>query len=150
MLPHPDFAAAHFPRAATLATCTLTPLDMAQTEEDFAAVTSSAAVLDGVFGDWPAGLTLEDNRIDLAWHDREFTCNRSFSWIIRGGAEAYLGCLYLFPEIGARGTAEAVIWLRKMPDRDALARQIFPDLMDWLTPQVPPEVRVQWTQSPAV
>ena len=59
MEPHPDFADTELPREARLPSFLLTPLAPAVAEEDFEAVTSSALVLKGVFGDdWPEGLTL--------------------------------------------------------------------------------------------
>lgn len=148
MQPHPDFAKVDLPRSIDLGVCRLSPLIAEHAEEDFEAVMSSGSVLRGVFGDWPAGLTLEENRIDLAWHDREFTTRRSFSWIIRDASAGYLGCLYLFPDIGHRGSAEGVIWFRDMPNRDETAAAIAPTLRRWMKKQSPSGVQIAWRQSP--
>lgn len=148
MQPHPDFADTDLPRSFEIGAYRLTPLSMAQTEEDFAVVTDSAPVLTEIFGDWPAGLTLEDNRVDLAWHDREFTARRSFSWIIRDEGDAYLGCFYVFPELGRRGYADAVIWLRRMDTRTEIATDLFPRLTDWAQNALPASVALSWTTSP--
>ena len=150
MLPHPDFADIALPRETALETYRLTPLTSAQTDEDFDVVTSSAHVLGDVFGDWPAGLTLDENRIDLAWHDREFTTRRSFSWILRDAVGLYLGCLYVFPEIGARGKASVTFWLRDMPRRDAVAREVFPLAVDWITAELGNRATLEWTFSPTL
>ena len=150
MQPHPDFAEADFPRSFALGRFHLTPLSPEFVEEDFAAVTAAAPLLNGFFGDWPAGLTLEDNLVDLAWHEREFTANRSFSWIIRDPAGTYLGCFYLFPEIGARGRAKAALWFGDIPDRAASARALKPLLLDWLRDSVPTGIDITWSTSPAV
>ncbi len=150
MLPHPDFADAAFPRDVELGGFHLTPLSPEFVQEDFEAVTAAAHLLNDIFDDWPADLTLEDNLLDLAWHEREFTSNRSFSWIIRDQAGAYLGCFYLFPEIGARGRAKAALWFADIPEREASAGKLKPLLQDWLDDHVPAGIEVTWTTSPAV
>ncbi|WP_305970831.1 MULTISPECIES: hypothetical protein [unclassified Mameliella] len=48
---HPDFDGGLLPRSAPFPNFVLTPLTSAEAEEDFAAVTGSAHVLKGVFGD---------------------------------------------------------------------------------------------------
>lgn len=150
MQPHPDFADTALPRHVELGAFRLTPLTTEHTEEDCAAVMSSAPVLTGVFGTWPDGMTLEENRIDLAWHDREFTLNRSFSWIIRDAGDTYLGCFYVFPDPGTRGTAQAVIWIKAHPQRDATARTVIPRLQSWAAAHLPEHVTLRWTLSPEV
>ena len=67
--------------------------------------------------DWPVGLTEDEDALDLAWHEREFSARRSFAWVIRDEGGAYLGCAYLFPEMGKTGTGEGVFWFRELPDR---------------------------------
>jgi hypothetical protein len=112
--PHPDFADAPLPQLMTLGAFHLSPLTQACVEEDFEAVTASAALLSGLFGGaWPAGLTLEDNATDLHWHKREFSTARSFAWVVRDAAGGYLGCAYLYPDIGARGHGKGYVWLRE-------------------------------------
>lgn len=149
MQPHPDFADIKLDREVVLGAYRLSPLTANDTEEDFEAVMSSAHVLGDVFGDWPAGLTLDENRIDLAWHDREFTTRRSFSWVLRDAAGVYLGCFYVFPDLGTRGTASAVFWLRDMPKRDAIAAEVFPRAMSWVSDQIGDRVTLEWTFAPA-
>lgn len=145
MQPHPDFAERRPPRGADLGAVLLAPLAPAVTEEDFAAVTRSAPVLEGLFGgDWPRGLTLEEDRIDLAWHEREFTLGRSFSWVLRDRGGGYLGCAYVFPDPGARGTGRVYLWVTDRPDRLALLAAVRPLLEDWLAPWLPPGGRYAW------
>lgn len=149
MEPHPDFADVELPRSVTLTTCQMTPLSPEHTEEDYAIVMETAALLSGP-GEWPDGLTLEDNAIDLAWHEREFTEKRSFSWILRDSAETYLGCFYIYPAIGGRGTAKVVLWIRNRPDRETLCRQIKSELEAWCTDNVPAGIATRWTCKPDV
>jgi len=81
--PHPDYTDVTFPRDFALVSYRLSSLAPEHVDEDFEAVMATAPLLTGLFGDWPSGLTLESNLIDLAWHEREFTARRSFSWIVR-------------------------------------------------------------------
>ena len=145
MQPHPDLAGGVPPRSAELGAFRLTPLAPAFAEEDFEVVTGSARVLRGFFGtDWPDGLTLEDNRIDLAWHEREFTAARSLAWILRDAAGAYLGCAYVYPSPGERLRGDIYLWLADTPDRIARLAAFRSELADWLAPWLPPGARYDW------
>lgn len=151
MVPHPDFAESSLPRTADLPGFRLTPLGPDVAEEDFEAVVASTDVLKGCFGDtWPEGLTLVDNRIDMGWHEREFTARRSFAWVVRGPEGGYLGCAYLYPAIGGRGTAEVVTWVRAMEGREAVAARFNAAFAEWLAPHIPETVRLSWRSSPEV
>jgi hypothetical protein len=145
MQPHPDFAGRIPPRSADLVLFRLAPLAPDAAEEDFAVVTRSAPVLRGFFGnDWPDGLTLTDNRIDLAWHEREFTTGRSFAWILRDPTEAYLGCAYVFPEPGERLRGHIYLWLAETPGRLTMLALFQPPLAAWLQPWLPQGGRYDW------
>lgn len=145
MKPHPDFAASLPPRRADIGVCRLEPLAPASVAEDFANVTASARVLRGLFGtDWPLGLTLAENRIDLAWHEREFTLGRSFSWILRGETGAYLGCAYVFPDPGARLSGDVYLWLTDTPDRLTRLAAIRREFAIWLALLLPTGAQYDW------
>ena len=148
MDPHPDFAGVEWPRQFALGDLLLTPLSPEFVDEDFDAVMASADVVDGIFGTWPSGLTRESNLIDLAWHDREFTAKRSFSWIVRNARGTYIGCFYLYPLIGGRGAAKAALWLCDVPSRLAVAQDLKAALDAWLTENLPPDISVTWTTRP--
>lgn len=113
---HPDFVDHACPERMRLGAFDLAKLGVAHLDEDYAAVTQSEAELVGLFdadAAWPVGLTLEENRIDLAWHQREFEARRSFAWVVSDADDArYLGCLYLFPRMGGRGAADLWHWFR--------------------------------------
>ncbi|MEM7711716.1 MAG: hypothetical protein AAF264_13415 [Pseudomonadota bacterium] len=127
----------------------MTPLSPDALDEDFEAVTTSAPVLKGLFGDWPDGLTRENNLIDLAWHEREFTLRRSFSWIVRDGAAAYLGCVYLFPELGLRERIRLVTWIRDMDRREERVASLNAELRPWIAKVLPSGIIATWkTNSP--
>lgn len=148
MEPHPDFAEVDWPRSFALDRYQLTPLSADQVDEDFAAVQATAPLLGGIFGNWPVGLTQRDNLIDLAWHDREFIARRSFSWILRDEFGTYIGCFYIFPDLGVRGRAKAALWLCDLPDREAMARHIKTQLLAWLAAHLPPRIDLYWETSP--
>ncbi|MCV6594029.1 MAG: hypothetical protein OIF48_13815 [Silicimonas sp.] len=148
MDPHPDFAEIDLPRCVDLGPFHLTPLSPDQVDVDLAVVLDTAPLLQGLFGDWPAGLTREANLIDLAWHEREFTARRSFSWIIRREGGHYLGCFYLFPDLGTCGRARAVFWLRALPDRPGTARDLRHRLTGWLAVNLPPTLKLTWRTRP--
>lgn len=150
MKPHPDFAGVDLPRYVSLGAYQLTPLTHACVDEDYEAVMATAPLFGDFFGDWPDGLTREVNLIDLAWHDREFTTKRSFSWIIRDAASVYVGCFYLSPEPGMRGRASADLWLCDISGRAKVARHLKDALNLWLAEHVPNDIALTWTTSPTL
>ena len=143
MDPHPDFAEVDLPRSFDLPSFRMTPLTAEQVDEDYEAVMSSAHVLKDIFGDWPEGLTRADDLTDLHWHDREFTCRRSFSWIARDGNGTYLGCAYLFPELGTRGKTRLVTWIRDTAERDVLGTILDAEMRAWLEKHLPGNVCIR-------
>lgn len=71
--------------------------------KDYDAVMSSLNHLQGIFGPnstWPeADLTLEQDLIDLGWHQKEFQIRSSFAYTVVSPDETrVLGCLYIFPQ----------------------------------------------------
>lgn len=71
-------------------------------------------------GGWPAGpVTLEENYVDLVWHELEFRENYSYTYVLRRSDGTYLGCAYLYP-IGRR------VPIRDHPDADV-------DVSWWVT-----------------
>ncbi len=99
------------------------PLRLADAEADHEAVIASRDRLRGSMdpGDtWPDGLTLHENRVDLGWHEREFTLGHSFAWtIVAPGGAPTLGCAYLYPADREGAEAMAFWWVR--PEADDLA-----------------------------
>ena len=99
------------------------PLRLADAEADFEAVMAARDRLIGGMdpdSDWPEGLTLHENRVDLGWHEREFTLGHSFAWtIIAPEGAPTLGCAYLYPADRPGADAMAFWWLR--PEADHLA-----------------------------
>jgi hypothetical protein len=82
--PHP-FVASEFEVPETLETekFRLRMLTVNDVVKDFEAVTTSKEHLHDIWGPgWPDGLTLEQNLIDLGWHQKEFQRRRSFAYTV--------------------------------------------------------------------
>lgn len=114
-LTHPHFLKSPVPEEKALGPFRLRKLTVSDLDEDYAAVMESRESLltiaesDG----WPDGLTVEEDRIDLAWHQREFDLQRSFAWVITdAGSGAYLGCAYVMPAWGAEEDWDVWYWFR--------------------------------------
>ena len=91
------------------------PLRLSDAEADFEAVMDSAAALRGWMDPddpWPEGMTLHENRVDLGWHEREFTAGHSYAWTLVAGARV-VGCAYLYPSDRAGAEAMAFWWVRR-------------------------------------
>ena len=86
--------------------------------KDYEAVMVSVAHLQSTYsaiwgGDWPAGLTLEEDLIDLGWHQREFTLRTSFAYTMMTPDESRcLGCLYINPTRRGGHDASVTMWVR--------------------------------------
>jgi hypothetical protein len=95
----------------------LRPLTIHDAEKDFEAVMSSETRLRTVFdpGDeWPSGLTLEQNTIELGWHQVEFQLRTSFAYTVaRLDEAAVLGCMYIYPTQKHGHDVEITMWVRE-------------------------------------
>ena len=84
--------------------------------KDYDAVMSSVNEIKTIWpvSDWPAGLTLEENLIDLGWHQREFQIRRSFAYTVVSLDEIrVLGCVYINPTRKHGYDAEVYLWARE-------------------------------------
>lgn len=121
------------PRDLGLGPVRLRLLGLDDLDPDFAAVMESEAALQGLFdpGDtWPTGLTLRQNTLDLAWHEKEFQRGTSFAWGIWG--QGYLGSAYLYPDPTGRAVAHAVHWVRSGVTDPGLRAAIAAAWGDWV------------------
>ena len=145
MSPHPDFEKVVLPQEDRLGAYIISPLTPAQVYEDFAAVTASANVLFGLFGnDWPANLTLEKNLKDLDRHASEFAVNFAFSWIIRSENGRYIGCAYLNPPKDDKQSARVFTWIEDRRDRNDVLDDFNDVFREWLTPRLPDGYVTTW------
>ena len=83
--------------------------------KDYDAVMSSAEHIQQLRpgGVWPTGLTLEQNLIDLGWHQKEFQNRSSFAFTVVELDEArVIGCIYINPTRKVGYDAEIHLWTR--------------------------------------
>ena len=86
--------------------------------KDYDAVMSSRDHLWSRFGaiwGWPAAdLSIEQNIIDLAWHQKEFQLRSSFDYAVMSLDESrLLGCVYIDPAHEPESDADVWFWARQ-------------------------------------
>ena len=108
--------------------------------KDYDAVMSSVEQLKEVWPEsgWPDGLTLEQNLVDLGWHQREFQSSRSFAYTVVSLDETkVLGCVYINPTRKRGYDAQVFLWARESElgtDRDS---KLFDAVNGWLAKEWP-------------
>jgi hypothetical protein len=119
----------------------LRPLVIHDVVKDYDAVMTSVAHLQGVFGEdhlWPTpDLTLEQDLIDLGWHQKEFQRRTSFAYTVMAPDESIcLCCAYIYPTTREGHDAEAYCWIRAShaPELDAA---LFETFRTWLAADWP-------------
>ena len=106
--------------------------------KDYDAVMSSIDHLKGVLAPdspWPEGLTLEQDLIDLGWHQKEFQKRSSFAYTMMSlDEERCLGCVYIYPS--ERADAEVFMWVRK-EEFEALDGDLLNRVRLWIAEEWP-------------
>jgi len=108
--------------------------------KDYDAVMTSAAHLRQLYphGSWPAGLTLEQNLIELAWHHHEFQRRSSFAYTVVTPAEdRVLGCVYINPTPKRAHDAVVHSWARESELVGGLEDRLFAAVRDWVAKEWP-------------
>ncbi|MEM8768352.1 MAG: GNAT family N-acetyltransferase, partial [Pseudomonadota bacterium] len=63
--------------------------------------------------EWPTDLTLEQNLIDLGWHQKEFQSGNSFAYtVVELDESRVIGCVYIYPTRKVGFDAEVYLWTR--------------------------------------
>ena len=98
--------------------------------KDYDAVMSSLDHLKGIFGptsSWPnEDLTLEQDLIDLGWHQKEFENKTSFAFTVMNLNESKcLGCIYIDPSEKVGYDARIIFWIRKSELANGLDKKLF-------------------------
>lgn len=93
------------------------PILAADAEADFDAFITSIEHLHGIFGpdsEWPRpDMTLEENVLDLAWHQREHESASCFCYTVFDPSNTRcLGAIYFGPARKAPYEVEAFYWIR--------------------------------------
>jgi hypothetical protein len=106
--------------------------------KDYDAVMSSIDHLKGIFGpssSWPsADLTLEQDLIDLGWHQKEFQIGSSFAYTVMSLDESRcLGCVYVDPSEKAGYDAKVILWVCQSEVRKGLDEKLFSAVKIWLS-----------------
>jgi len=110
--------------------------------KDYDAVMTSIDHLQGVFGKqsmWPSKeLTLEQDLIDLGWHQKEFQRRTSFAYTLMNLDESEcLGCVYIFPSENHAIDAEILMWVRQSEFEKGLDSVLFDTVRNWITKEWP-------------
>jgi hypothetical protein len=110
--------------------------------KDYDAVMTSIDHLhefDGPGTKWPSkDLTLEQNLIDLGWHQKEFQKRRSFTFtVVSLDEKKILGCLYIFPTDKSGYDAEITMWVRQSAFEEGLDPILFTSVKDWISKKWP-------------
>ncbi len=105
--------------------------------KDYDAVMTSSDHLKGEFGPkdaWPSPeLTLEQDLIDLGWHQKEFQMGSSFAYTVMSLDESRcLGCLYVDPSGKEGYEAEVILWVRQSEVANGLDEKLFSAVRQWL------------------
>jgi hypothetical protein len=106
--------------------------------KDYDAVMSSVNHLRGVFGPnstWPSSdLTLEQDLIDLGWHQKEFQMRSSFAYtVVSLDEERVLGCLYINPTHRGDFDASITMWVRADVVDDGYDAILFDTVKKWIS-----------------
>jgi len=110
-------------------------LTVSDVVKDYDAVMSSAEHLKAIWPDskWPDGLTLEQNLIDLGWHQKEFQSRRSFAYtVVTLDETSVIGCIYIDPTRKRGYDAEVYLWAREAALGSPPDSRLFEVVDEWL------------------
>ena len=115
----------------------LRPLQYADAEPDYEAWRSSVEHLRGIFGPhstWPTlEMSLQDNAIDLAWHQREHESRSSFAYTVFDTTNTTcLGCVYISPSRKKDFEVEVFYWARTSELQSGLDDNLGSFVHKWL------------------
>jgi hypothetical protein len=121
--------------------------------KDYDAVITSVEHLKTVWptSSWPEGLTLEQNLIDLGWHQKEFQRRRSFAYtVVTPSGSQVVGCVYINPTPKRGYDAVVFLWARQSALKDGLEVRLYAAVREWMAKEWPfkkvayPGRDVQW------
>ena len=105
--------------------------------KDYDAVMSSREHLWRRFGaawGWPAeDMTIEQNIVDLGWHQKEFQLRSSFDYAVMSlDEQRLLGCVYIDPPHEPGADADIWFWARQSELASGLENDLASFLATWL------------------
>lgn len=106
--------------------------------KDLDAVMSSREHLWARFGEewgWPTDeLSIEQNLIDLGWHQKEFQLRSSFDYAVMSLDESrLLGCIYIDPAEEDHVDAEIAYWIRSSELASGLEEELGIFVQNWIS-----------------
>ena len=115
---------------------------------DYTAVMSSIDIIHKTRGGkWPTpDLTIEDNLIDLCWHQREFEFKTSFAYTVMSKDETEcLGCIYFYPprasmsDAASNDDADVSIswWVTQKAYDQGFYERLSKDIKEWVEKEWP-------------
>lgn len=109
--------------------------------KDYDAVMTSVDHLQNSYAStsWPTHqLTLEQNLIDLGWHQKEFQIRRSFAYTIVSLDESQvIGCLYINPTTKGDYDANITMWARASMLDKGLDKNLYDAVKQWIAKDWP-------------
>jgi hypothetical protein len=107
--------------------------------KDYDAVVTSSEHCKTIWGGkWPEGLTLEQNLIDLGWHQKEFQTRRSFAYtVVRLDEARVIGCVYILPTSKRGYDAEVYLWARQSELAGGLEERLYAAVKSWVQTKWP-------------
>ncbi len=120
----------------------LRPITIHDVIKDYDAVMSSREHLWTRFGDiwgWPPpDLSLEQDLIDLAWHQKEAQLQSTFNYAVMSLDESMLlGCVYIDPPGMEATEADVWFWIRTSMLAQGLENKLESFVREWLKSQWP-------------
>ncbi|MCH9693450.1 MAG: GNAT family N-acetyltransferase [Gammaproteobacteria bacterium] len=123
------------PKVLETAEFRLRMLTIDDVDKDYAAVMSSIDHLRNIWpgSDWPDGLTIEQNLIDLDRHQMEFIERTAFAYtLVTLDESMVIGCVYVDPTRKRGFDAEVYFWVRESELDNGLEDRLFNTLVEWL------------------
>jgi hypothetical protein len=108
--------------------------------KDYDAVMTSVEHLKTVWpgGEWPDGLTFEQDLIDLGWHQKEFQIRRSFAYTVVTPSESMVtGCVYINPTRKRGYDAVVYLWARQSELAGGLETRLYAAVREWIAKEWP-------------
>lgn len=143
------------PKQVTTDAFVIRPIKLTDAKVDYTAVMESRDQISNTFGldhPWPpADLTLEQNRVDLAWHQKEHQRRDAFTYTVYDtDTNTELGCLYIQPTRVSNYEAGIYFWTSAVAGRRNLTANISETIRQWISDDWPfdkivyPGRDVQW------
>ena len=111
--------------------------------KDYDAVMSSVEHLRATYspesgGSWPEGLTIEDDLVNLGWHQKEFRRRSSFAYTAMAPDESRcLGCVYIKPTRKRGHDCKVMMWVRADALAGGLDEELYRTVRAWIADSWP-------------